>query len=79
MVEIGYSVLRNHQRLGLATEMVEALVQWAREQAGVQAIEAETTPENRPSIRVLEHNQFKPLMREGQDDVIRYRLAFMAA
>ena len=73
MVEIGYSVLSDHQRQGLATDMVETLVQWAFAQSGVQSIEAETTDENLASIRVLECNHFQRVTREGQGGSRRYR------
>lgn len=58
MVEIGYSVLPEFQGQGLATEMVAAIVQWAKHQPGVRRIEAETNIDNKASIRVLEKNNF---------------------
>ena len=58
MVEIGYSVLPEFQGEGLATEMVAGIVQWAKHQPGVRQIEAETTIDNRASVRVLEKNNF---------------------
>ncbi len=53
MVEMGYSVLPRFQRQGIATEMVEALTAWAFESPSVSCIEAETSPENAGSWRVL--------------------------
>jgi ribosomal-protein-alanine N-acetyltransferase len=58
MVEIGYSVLPEFQGQGLATEMVAAIVQWAKHQPQVKRIEAETNTNNKASIRVLEKNSF---------------------
>jgi ribosomal-protein-alanine N-acetyltransferase len=58
MVEIGYSVLPEFQGQGLATEMVAAIVQWAKHQPQVKCIEAETNINNKASIRVLERNSF---------------------
>lgn len=58
MVEIGYSVLPEFERQGLATEMVGGIVQWARQQPQVKHIEAETSVDNKASIRVLEKNSF---------------------
>jgi len=58
MVEIGYSVLPEFQRRGLATEMVAGIMQWAKHQPGVKQIEAETDINNKASIRVLEKNGF---------------------
>jgi len=58
MVEIGYSVLPEFRGQGLATEMVAAIVQWAKHQPRVRRIEAETNTDNKASIRVLEKNNF---------------------
>jgi ribosomal-protein-alanine N-acetyltransferase len=58
IVEIGYSVLPEFQGQGLATEMVAAIVQWAKHQPWVRRIEAETNIDNKASIRVLEKNNF---------------------
>jgi len=58
IVEIGYSVLPEFQGQGLATEMVAAIVQWAKPQPCVRRIEAETNINNKASIRVLEKNHF---------------------
>lgn len=58
IVEIGYSVLQEFQGQGLATEMVAAIVKWAKHQPQVKRIEAETNIDNKASIRVLEKNNF---------------------
>jgi ribosomal-protein-alanine N-acetyltransferase len=58
MVEIGYSVLPEFERQGLATEMVAGIVQWAKQRPQVKHIEAETDTDNKASIRVLEKNSF---------------------
>lgn len=58
IVEIGYSVLPEFQGQGLATEMVAAIVQWAKNQPLVTRIEAETNIDNKASMRVLEKNNF---------------------
>lgn len=57
-VETGYSLLPEYQRQGYATEMVGALVEWALGDERVQRVVAETTPDNLPSIRLLERLQF---------------------
>lgn len=57
-VEIGYSVLPEHQRQGYATEAVRGLIAWAFTHAHVRRIIAETFPELTASIRVLERNGF---------------------
>lgn len=58
MVEIGYSVLPEFQRQGLATEMVAGIVRWAKRRSEVRQLEAETNIDNKASIRVLEKNSF---------------------
>jgi len=79
MVEIGYSVLPEYQGAGLATEMVAALVGWAFRQPEVHHIEAETTPENPASIRVLERNGFQRAGDGSEPGSMRYRLGEFAA
>lgn len=78
MVEIGYSLLPRYQRAGLATEMVAGLVEWAFRHATVASIEAETTPDNLPSIRVLERNGFEPAGEGIESGFVRYRRASKA-
>jgi len=58
MVEIGYSVLPEFPGEGLAAEMVAGIAQWAKHRPEARQIEAETTIDNRVSIRVLEKNNF---------------------
>lgn len=53
-IEFGYSVIPDYRNQGYATEMVGALVKWASAQPGVPEIIARCTPDNHPSIRVLE-------------------------
>jgi ribosomal-protein-alanine N-acetyltransferase len=52
--EIGYSILPPFQGCGYATEAVRRLIAWAFEHADVDAVIAETMPELRGSIRVME-------------------------
>lgn len=58
VVDMGYSVLPQFQRKGVACRMVSALVNWAFSQSGVKRIVAETFSDNTPSLRVLEKNGF---------------------
>jgi RimJ/RimL family protein N-acetyltransferase len=57
-VEIGYSILQKHQGKGLAPEGVGALIDWAFSYQEVNRIIAQTLPDLRPSIRVLEKQGF---------------------
>jgi len=72
-VEIGYSVLPEFQRRGLATEMVAGIVQWAKNQREVRQIEAETSVNNEASIRVLEKNSFVRVGAGLEPDTLRFR------
>ena len=58
-VEVGYSILESHQRAGLATEAVRALVDWAFGHAAVSRVVGQTLPELASSIRVLEKCGFR--------------------
>jgi len=72
MVEIGYSVLPEFQRRGLATEMVTTIVKWAKHQPRVKRIEAETNIDNKASIRVLEKNDFVCTGATKESNAIRF-------
>ena len=54
LVEIGYSMLEEHQRNGYCTEAVRALIGWAFQHPGVNLVIAHTLPALVPSIRVME-------------------------
>lgn len=60
MVEIGYGIKKAHEGQGYMTEAVIAMTKWASTQPGVKKIEAETTPDNKASQRVLEKAGFVP-------------------
>jgi [ribosomal protein S5]-alanine N-acetyltransferase len=61
MVEIGYSVLPDFQRQGIATEVVIAMSRWALDQPAVRAVEAEVLYGNVASLRVLANAGFSAL------------------
>jgi ribosomal-protein-alanine N-acetyltransferase len=71
-VEIGYSVLEQHQRVGIATEAARALVDRAFRAAGVELVRAETLPDLAPSIRVIEKLGFAFVGEGSEPGVIRY-------
>ena len=73
-VEIGYSMLPEFQCAGYATEAAGALVRWAFSHTQVSRVIAETYPELRPSIRVLEKNNFRFIGDGSEERVIRYAL-----
>jgi len=72
-VEIGYSIVPEHQRRGFATEAAAALVGRAFEEPGVSRVIAETLPGLTPSITVLERNGFRMIGEGSGPGVIRYQ------
>lgn len=78
-VMIGYSVLREFQNRGYATEAIQQLVSFIVTLPGVRRILATTYPELKASIRVLEKSGFVPDgITEGgagmEEGTIRYVL-----
>jgi [ribosomal protein S5]-alanine N-acetyltransferase len=74
MVEIGYSLLEGHQGHGYATEAVRRLVEHAFSFEEVQVVTAQTFPDLRPSIRVLERLGFRLEGPGSELGAIRYVL-----
>ncbi|BAS26344.1 GNAT family N-acetyltransferase [Limnochorda pilosa] len=74
VAEVGYAVLEAFQGRGYATEMVTALVGWALRRPGVERVVAETMPDNRPSIRVLEKVGFQPAGPGEEPGSLRFEL-----
>jgi len=72
MVEIGYSVVPAYRRQGYAFEAVQALVSCAFAQLGVSRITAECSPDNTPSIRILEKLGMRRL--EAGEHLLRWEL-----
>ena len=73
-VEIGYSVLAEFQRQGIATEATRGLLQKAFAYPAVKKVLAETLPELAPSIGVLEKCGFTFIGEGSEEGVIRYAL-----
>jgi len=73
-VEIGYSILEDHQRQGLATESAGLLIGWAFSHQQVNRIIAQTLPDLRPSIRVLEKQGFTFVGEGLEEGAIMYQL-----
>lgn len=67
MIEIGYGIKPEYEGKGLMTEAVSATVEWASKQPEVLSIEAETTPGNIASKRVLEKSGFIPSGEIGME------------
>jgi len=58
MLEVGYSVLPQFQRRGLATEMVKGLLDWAFHQPVVSGVFADIHQENVASLRLAQSLHF---------------------
>ena len=53
MVEIGYTVLPRHRRLGYATEIAMTMWQFAASHPDVQVLRATVSPDNESSLRII--------------------------
>jgi RimJ/RimL family protein N-acetyltransferase len=73
-VEIGYSILEEHQGKGYATEAAEALLAWAFGHAEVRRVIAHTFPELIASIRLLEKCGFRGTGPGSEEGSIRFEL-----
>jgi ribosomal-protein-alanine N-acetyltransferase len=73
-VQIGYSMLPQFQRRGIATEMVAGLVTWALSQSEVRCIVAETEWENPASVQVLTKIGFIALGATNDAGGMRFEL-----
>jgi [ribosomal protein S5]-alanine N-acetyltransferase len=52
-VMIGYAIVPSARRQGYVTEAITALADWSLAQHNVEAVRAQTLPDNEPSIRAL--------------------------
>jgi RimJ/RimL family protein N-acetyltransferase len=80
VVCLGYSIVPSQQRRGYATEAAQGLIGFAFSDPSVKRVIAETYPELRPSIRVLEKCGFTILASGvkglyGDEGVVQYELA----
>jgi ribosomal-protein-alanine N-acetyltransferase len=71
--EIGYGLLPEWQRQGLAVEAVEAMLPWLRTRREIRAFVAQTFPHLRGSIRVLEKSGFFPAGAGFEEGTILFR------
>ena len=74
MVEIGYSVVREAQRRGLASEFAAALVKRAFAHRLVRVVRAHTYETNPASIRVLERCGFRRVGPGESPGAIEFRV-----
>ena len=65
VLEVGYSIVPDRRRRGYASEAASALVTWALDQPGVEAVVAACDPDNAASILTLDRVGFR---RTGEAD-----------
>lgn len=70
-VEIGYSVVAEYRRRGIATEAAAGLVARAFEAPAVRAVCAETRPDHRASLGVLHGLGFLPAGEGSEPGLVR--------
>lgn len=58
--ETGYTIFAEHRGLGYATEVAQAMMDWAAREHGVRHFISGVTPDNGPSLRVNEKLGFVP-------------------
>jgi len=73
-VEVGYGIVRDHQRRGYASEAVRGLLAHAFAVPAVRRVIAETYPELTPSIGVLGKCGFRLIGDGSEPGVIRFEL-----
>lgn len=73
-VEVGYGIVRDHQRQGYASEAVRGLLEHAFAVPAVHRVIAETLPELPPSIGVLRKCGFRLIGDGSEPGVIRFEL-----
>jgi RimJ/RimL family protein N-acetyltransferase/uncharacterized damage-inducible protein DinB len=74
IVEIGYGILPEYQRRGLATEAAATLIERAFREPAVLTVTAETLPHLVASIGVMEHNGLRLVGEGSEPGVIRFEL-----
>jgi [ribosomal protein S5]-alanine N-acetyltransferase len=73
-VEVGYGIVRDHQRRGYASEAVRGLLRHAFARPAICRVIAETLPELTPSIGVLGKCGFRLIGEGSEPGVIRFEL-----
>jgi RimJ/RimL family protein N-acetyltransferase len=68
IAEIGYGIAESRRRRGYATRAVSLLCDQVRQDGGLKALRAETSPSNPASRRVLESNGFANVDARMDDD-----------
>jgi [ribosomal protein S5]-alanine N-acetyltransferase len=67
-LEVGYTVFEPFRRRGYATEAVEAILDWAREEHGVRHFVASIGPGNVPSLALVSRLGFRETGTQWDDE-----------
>lgn len=78
-VEVGYSVVEQFRRRGIASEAVQGMVAHAFNDERVRRVIAETYPHLKPSIGVLQKCGFAFIGSGSEPGIIRYELRWETA
>ncbi|AFM05529.1 acetyltransferase, ribosomal protein N-acetylase [Bernardetia litoralis DSM 6794] len=71
-IEIGYETYKEFQNQGFMTEMIEAIIKWAKTESKIKSIIALTKETNNASCKVLQKNNFSQV---GQtESVLNWKL-----
>ena len=73
--EIGYELLPENHGKGIMQEVIPRVIQFGFEEMKLETIEAEVSPRNLKSVRLLEKNNFTlPAVNEENPDSVVYAL-----
>jgi ribosomal-protein-alanine N-acetyltransferase len=73
--EIGYELLPENHGKGIMQEVIPRVIQFGFEEMKLETIEAESSPRNLKSVRLLEKNNFKVAeVNEDNPDLVVYAL-----
>jgi RimJ/RimL family protein N-acetyltransferase len=80
-VELGYSLLEPWRRRGIATEAIEAVMHWAREEHRVQRFVLSISPDNVPSLGLAAKLGFRKIGShvdelDGPEDIFERTSAY---
>lgn len=76
-VELGYMIRRDRQGQGYASEVCEAIVEYAKEELMMESVCARIHPENKASVRIAEKLGMKPISKTANENgEITYEIVF---
>ena len=73
--EVGYELHPDFQGQGIMQEALKAVLNFGFEQMKLQLINATVSPENQPSIKLLEKFHFKLSKKEEEENTVLYQLS----